>query len=67
MKRYMSVFRKTLLEQLRSPFELMFIIITAPLFVLVYWLFFGGGSTTYQMLIINNDRGEKGNELVSEI
>lgn len=53
----LSVFRKSLLEQLRERWSLMLMLVTAPFFVFLYWLFFGGGSTTYDVLVINQDTG----------
>ena len=53
----LSVFRKSLLEQLRDRWSLILMLVTAPFFVFLYWLFFGGGSTTYKVLVINHDTG----------
>jgi ABC-2 type transport system permease protein len=67
MSRFFAVFRKSFLEQFRAGWELALILLTAPAFVIVYWLFFGGGSTTYSLLVINQDRGPHGEQLVQEI
>ena len=53
----LSVFRKSLLEQLRSPWELAMVLFIPPVFVLLYWLFLGGGSTSYTLLILDLDGG----------
>lgn len=55
MTRFLAVFRKSLIEQLRSPWELGLVLIVAPLFVFLYWLFFGGGSTSYTLLVLDQD------------
>ncbi len=55
--RLASVFRKSLREQLRAPWMLALTISIAPVFVLMYWLFYGGGSTTYTVLVVNADQG----------
>lgn len=53
--RLMSVFGKSLREQLRSVWMLLLTLIITPFFVLLYWLMTGGGSTTYNVLVINHD------------
>lgn len=55
MTRYLAVFRKALVEQLRSPWELGLVVVVAPLFIFIYWLFLGGGSTSYTLLVLNQD------------
>ena len=71
----LSVFRKSLLEQLRDRWSLILMLVTAPFFVFLYWLFFGGGSTTYKVLVINQDAGvtiddqswNAGNEMIAAL
>ncbi|MBN1679607.1 MAG: ABC transporter permease [Anaerolineae bacterium] len=53
----LSVFRKSLLEQVRDVVSLVLMLITAPTFVFLYYLFCGGGSTTYDVLVLNHDTG----------
>jgi ABC-2 type transport system permease protein len=54
----MTVFVKSLREQYRDPLTLALTLVFAPVFVLLYWLFFpSGGSTTYTVLVINQDIG----------
>lgn len=53
--RLWSVFLKSMREQLRDPMTLFLTVIFAPLFVLLYWLWFPSGSTTYGVLVINRD------------
>ncbi len=67
MRRFFAVFRKSLLEQVRSPWELALILLFVPVFVLLYWLFFGGGSTSYSLLVLNQDAGPHGAQLVQAI
>jgi ABC-2 type transport system permease protein len=58
------VFRRSLLEQARDLLTLSLTLAFAPLFVLLYWLFFPGGSTTYDVLVLNHDAGtQPANEL----
>lgn len=53
-----AVFAKSLREQYRDPLTLALTLVFAPVFVLLYWLFFpSGGSTTYTVLVINQDIG----------
>lgn len=52
-----SVFRVSLREQLRSPWDLLLVLIFAPAFIIAYWAFMGGGSTYYRVLVIDQDRG----------
>jgi ABC-2 type transport system permease protein len=55
--RLLSVFRKSLREQLRDPLALSLVLVFAPLFVALYRLLFPTGSTTYSVLILNQDVG----------
>jgi ABC-2 type transport system permease protein len=55
--RLISVFRKTMREQLRDFWTLSLTMSLGPFFVFFYWLMFGGGSTTYDVLVINRDAG----------
>lgn len=57
--RLWSVFVKSLREQSRDLLALGLTLIFAPLFVLIYWLWFPSGSTTYTVLVINQDQGVK--------
>lgn len=67
MKRFFAMFRKSLKEQLRSPWELALILMTAPVFVIVYWLFFGGGSTSYGLLVLDLDGGPHARRVIEEV
>ena len=55
--RLLSVFRVSLREQLRSPWDLLLTLLLAPMFIWLYWSMMGGGSTYYRVLVINNDQG----------
>jgi len=53
--KFLNVFRKSMREQSRDVLVLVLTLIFAPLFVLLYTLFFPSGSTTYSVLVINHD------------
>jgi ABC-2 type transport system permease protein len=55
--RLLTVFRTTVREQLRSPWDLLLTLALTPFFVWMYWSFVGGGSTYFDVLVINHDRG----------
>ena len=55
--RLLSVFRVSLWEQLRSPWDLVLTLLLAPMFIWLYWSMMGGGSTYYKVLVMDNDRG----------
>jgi ABC-2 type transport system permease protein len=55
--RFLSVFRKSMKEQLRDITVLGLTLVFAPLFVYLYWLFFPSGSTTFNVLVLNHDKG----------
>jgi hypothetical protein len=52
-----AVFIKSLKEQGRDLWTLVLSLSIAPLFVFLYWLFFGTTSTTYTLLALDLDRG----------
>jgi ABC-2 type transport system permease protein len=53
------IFIKTLLEQLRSGWDLAISVSLAPLFVLLYWIFIGTASTaTFPVLALDLDQGD---------
>jgi ABC-2 type transport system permease protein len=51
------VFRKTLNEMRRDLWVVGLTLAFAPVFVILYWLWFYGGSTSYRVLVINHDAG----------
>jgi ABC-2 type transport system permease protein len=53
----LAVFYKTLREQKRDLLLLVLTLIFAPVFVLLYRVWFPSGSTTYGVLILNQDTG----------
>jgi ABC-2 type transport system permease protein len=55
----LSVFRKSIVEQLRDFWTLSLTLILAPFFVFMYWMLFGGSSTTYDVLVMNLDSGQQ--------
>lgn len=58
--KWVGVFRKSLLEQLRAYWSLALTLVIAPCFVLIYWLMVSGGSTVYTVLVLDQDRGPHG-------
>jgi len=56
LSRLWNIFRITWLEQRRSPWDLLMVLLLAPAFLYMYWAFMGGGSTSYKVLVINSDR-----------
>ncbi|MCC7354574.1 MAG: hypothetical protein IT330_12575 [Anaerolineae bacterium] len=55
--RLLSIFRKSLKEQMRDVLALALSLVFAPFFVVLYYMFFPGGSTTYWVLVRNRDAG----------
>ncbi|MBN1139740.1 MAG: ABC transporter permease [Anaerolineae bacterium] len=53
----LAIFNKTLREQRRDLLLLVLSLIFAPVFVLLYRVWFPSGSTTYGVLILNQDAG----------
>jgi ABC-2 type transport system permease protein len=54
--RIWSIFRKTLVEQVRDYASLLMVIVLCPFFVFLYWAMTGGGSTSYRILVMNQDQ-----------
>jgi len=65
--RALAVFVKSLREQARDPWVLVLTLVSAPIFVLLYWLITGGGSTTYTVLVLDEDGGARAAEAISSI
>ncbi|HEY70006.1 MAG TPA: ABC transporter permease [Anaerolineae bacterium] len=55
--RLVSIFLKSLKEQIRDPLTLSLSLAFAPFFVLLYGLFFPSESTAYSLLVLNHDAG----------
>jgi len=53
--RFLGVLRKNLWELRRDAWGLVLTLVTAPFFVILYWLMTSGGSTTYDVLVLNHD------------
>jgi hypothetical protein len=53
----LSVFNVSLREQLRSPWDLLLVLVLAPGLIWMYWSFMSGGSTSYPVLVIDDDAG----------
>lgn len=61
----LKIINKSIVEQLRSPVVIILSLITAPLFVMLYAVFFPSDYQTYNVVIINNDI--QGSELKEHI
>lgn len=58
--RVLAVFGKSLREQLRAPWALAMVLLSAAFFVVADWAFLGGGgSTVYKVMVLNQDRGSR--------
>ncbi len=55
--KFWSVFRKSMREQMRDIWLLSLILLAAPFFVFLYWMFFGSSLTGYEVLVLNKDTG----------
>lgn len=60
MKRIISVIRKSLKEQLRSFKVLLLSLLMGPFFMLVYYLIIHSTQTTYDILVLQSDTGQMG-------
>lgn len=60
MKRIISVIRKSLKEQLRSFKVLLLSLLMGPFFILVYYLIIHSTQTTYDILVLQSDTGQIG-------
>jgi ABC-2 type transport system permease protein len=65
--RLISVLRKSVRELARDRLTVLLSLSLAPFFVVLYWIFFGGGSTTYDVLVINQDTGPGGEQVIAAI
>ncbi len=60
-----KIFWKSLKEQSRDWSTMSLSLIIGPFFVLLYWLMIPSGSTTYGVMILNQDLGSSGAEIVT--
>jgi ABC-2 type transport system permease protein len=51
-----SVIKKSFLLQIRDYWALIITLLSAPFFVVIYWVITSGTSTTYSLLVINEDK-----------
>jgi len=56
--RVLSMAKKCLRQQLRDRLALSLTLLTAPFFVLLYWMFFSGQSAGYKIFILDNNAAE---------
>jgi ABC-2 type transport system permease protein len=53
----LSVYRVSLREQFRSPWDLALVFVLIPGMLFMYWFMASGGSTSYAVLVVNHDVG----------
>ncbi len=63
--RFISLFRKTMIENLRDWKILILTLSFAPFFVVLMFLYLGEAVTTYRVVIVNGDQGSFGSQLVA--
>lgn len=63
--RVLRIFLKSLKEQTRDWATASLSLIVGPFFVLLYWLMIPSGSTTYGVMVLNQDRGPAGEDVVA--
>lgn len=65
--KFISIVKKTFKEQFRDYTSVILTLVSAPFFVLLYYLMSGGSSTSYNVFIMNADKGPKGKEVVEAV
>ena len=63
--RFVSLFRKTMIENLRDWKILILTLSFAPFFVVLMFFYLGEAVTTYRVVVVNADRGHLGSQLVA--
>ena len=63
--RFMSLLRKTMIENLRDWKILILTLSFAPFFVVLMFFYLGEAATTYRVVVVNADRGHLGSQLVA--
>jgi ABC-2 type transport system permease protein len=63
--RVLRIFLKSLKEQTRDWATAILGLIVGPFFVLLYWLMIPSGSTTYGVMVLNQDRGPAGENVIA--
>lgn len=65
--RWYYIFTKGIREQLRDYWILVMILVMAPLFIAIYFLMSNPGMLTYDVVLVNQDRGIMGENLVNTL
>jgi ABC-2 type transport system permease protein len=65
--RFVALFRKTMIENLRDWKILILTLSFAPFFVVLMFFYLGEAVTTYRVVVVNADQGNLGNQLVAEM
>lgn len=63
--RALKIFLKCLKEQFRDLGTMSLSLMIGPSFVLLYWLMIPSGSTTYGVMVLNQDHGTGGEEVIA--
>jgi ABC-2 type transport system permease protein len=63
--RFIALFRKTMIENLRDWKILILTLSFAPFFVVLMFFYLGEAVTTYQVVVVNADEGNLGTQLVA--
>jgi ABC-2 type transport system permease protein len=65
--RFVALFRKTMIENLRDWKILILTLSFAPFFVVLMFFYLGEAVITYRVVVVNADQGNLGNQLVVEM
>ncbi len=65
--RALKIFRKCIKEQFRDLGSMSLSLLIGPSFVLLYWLMIPSGSTTYGVMVLNQDRGIAGEQVIARM
>ena len=65
--RWYYIFIKGIREQLRDYWILVMILVMAPLFIAIYFLMANPGMVAFDVVLVNQDRGMKGEKLISSL
>ena len=63
----LKIFWKSLKEQARDWRTMSLSLIIGPFFVLLYWLMIPNGSTTYGVMVLNQDKGSSGVNMIARL
>jgi ABC-2 type transport system permease protein len=60
----LSLLKKNIILQIRDYWALLITVLLGPFFVFIYWLLTAGFPSFYNVLVVNNDKGEYGNSFI---